>query len=203
MISAPFLAFRPRACFVASLFLAGLLSALSVDNALAGTITYDNNVFTGDSTDFTAVGNQSFPYTDSFGRDIDVSGEVFGIYRGYGINAYNGALIFSNFASGTTDFGFHVSTTYEPGSDIVSVEFSNGDSYSGPLQINYGNTFYHFSDTASFTSVTVTFTGGTNTITDFRTAAATSSVPEPSSLALLAAGAMFAGVSAWRRRKTS
>ena len=198
-------AFRTQSCVVASLFLAGLLSALSTGNALAGSITYDNTTFTGTSTDLTTVGNHSpLPYTDADSRVIsNVSGTVPGIFSTLGVVLFGGSVSFSNLASGTTDFGFDAKSSIPSSSHITSVSFDNGDSYTTSLNLASGNTFYHFSDTASFTAATVTFTGGTNYLGDFRTAAATSSVPEPSSLALLAAGAIFAGASVWRRRKAS
>ncbi len=198
-------AFRTWSCVVASLFLAGVLSALSTGNALAGSITYDNTTFTGTSTDLTTVGNQTLPYTDASSRVVSkVSGTVPGIFSTLGVVMPASSVIsFTNLASGTTDFGFDAKSASPSSSHITSVSFDNGDSYTTSLNLASGNTFYHFSDTASFTAATVTFTGGTNYLGDFRTAAATSSVPEPSSLALLAAGAMFAGVSAWRRRKAS
>ena len=100
MIFRSVFAFHTQSCIVASLFLAGLLSALSVDNALAGSITFDNTVFTGNSTDLTAVGNQSLPYTDSFSRVISAaSGEVYDIYAGYGLYANSGSVEFSNLPS--------------------------------------------------------------------------------------------------------
>ena len=197
-------AFRPQACVVASLFLAGLLSALSSGNALAGSITYDNTTFTGTLTNFTAVGFQSLPYTDSSNRVISKvsGGNTPFILGGTGLLPQGSVIQFSNFASGTTQFGFYAYTSNT--ATVASVVFSNGDSYTTPHNIPNGPQFFSFSDTDSFTSATVTFTGLSTAVTDFRTAVTTfSSVPEPSSLALLAAGAMFAGASVWRRRKAS
>ena len=115
-----------------------------------------------------------------------------------------GVVGFSNFASGTTDFGFEtVSHLLDPNTAIESVAFDNGDTYTGPLQLTETITFYHFNDTDPFTAAVVSFIGGNTFILNFRTAAPISSVPEPSSLALLAAGAVLAGVSTWHRRKTS
>lgn len=49
-------ALRPQSRVGAGLLLAGLLTASSLGNALAGTITYDNTVFTGVSTSFIGIG---------------------------------------------------------------------------------------------------------------------------------------------------
>ena len=62
---------------VASFFLASLVIALCTGNALAGNITYDNNSFTGTSTNLTILGQTLLPYTDPDGRVVSiVSGPV-------------------------------------------------------------------------------------------------------------------------------
>jgi hypothetical protein len=191
-----------KSCVIASLFLAGLLSA---SNAVAGTITYDNTTFTGTTTNLLGF-NHVLPYTDANSRVITrASGTAPGIFSATGLVLFTTGINFSNFASNTTDFGFTANSIFPSGSHITSVTFDNGDSYTTSLTFTGSNLFYHFNDTASFTAATVTFTGGTSYLTDFTTAHTDppSSVPEPSSLALLAAGAAFAGVSVWRRRKAS
>jgi len=199
-----------KSCVVASLFLAGLLSALRTGNAVAGTITYDNTTFTGTTTNLVGIGDHVLsnvtPYTDSNGRVLSVtSGTSGNIHNSTGLNLFTTTIKFSNLASGTTDFGFTAKSDFPSSSHITSVTFDNGDSYTTSLTFTGSNLFYHFNDTASFTAATVAFTGGTSYLSDFTTAHTDppSSVPEPSSLDLLAAGAAFAGASVWRRRKAS
>ena len=193
-----------------SLLFAGLLSVAGPATAradLALTLT----PFSGTNTDYTtAVSTETFlPYTDVNGRTV--SGDAIGddftrISPGSGIFQVQPAmtpftLTFSGLAPGTTQAGF---SNLNAGAQFVSAMVDNGDSYSTPISSSPDSiTFFGFTDTTPFTSITLTFSGAESfEILDFVTAAGTVAVPEPSTAitgGMIAACA--AGASWWRRAR--
>jgi PEP-CTERM motif len=192
------------------LVFAGLLSLAGPATAradLALTLT----PFSGTNTDYTtAVSTETFlPYTDVNGRTVsgDATGDdVSRISPGSGIFQVEPSasfkLTFFDLAPGTTQAGF---LNVNAGAPFVSAMVDNGDNYSTPISSPPGTiTFFGFTDTTPFTSITLTFSGAESfNILDFVTAtAATSAVPEPSSLTIVGGVvAASAAAASWRRRR--
>jgi hypothetical protein len=192
------------------LVFAGLLSLAGPATARAD-LVLTLTPFTGTNTDYTtAVSAETFlPYTDMYGRTVSADAIGDGVSRispGSGIFQVQPpmtpfTLTFSGLAPGTTQAGF---SNVNAGAQLVSAMVDNGDSYSTPISSSSDTiTFFGFTDTTPFTSITLTFSGAESfNILDFVTATATSAVPEPSSLTISGGVvAACAAAASWRRRR--
>jgi hypothetical protein len=192
------------------LLFAGLLSLAGPATARAD-LVLTSTPFSGTNTDYTtAVSTETFlPFTDVSGRTVSSDAIGDGVSRispGSGIFQVQPAstpftLTFSGLAPGTTQAGF---SNVNAGAQFVSAMVDNGDSYSTPISsLPDTITFFGFTDTTPFTSITLTFSGAESfEILDFVTAAGSVAVPEPSTAitgGMIAACA--AGASWWRRAR--
>jgi hypothetical protein len=190
---------------------AGLLLLLGRTDANAGLITYTQTPFTAsETTDFHAVsGFPSLPYTDSFNNIITPNGGSSGqIIPFVGLSLHQPAGTIPQVTSvtfalsaPTNRIGFSFLQNENPGEYLLSASFSNGDGFTGGPTFAVNKTFMGFSDTSSFTSVTLNFTGSSGLIMDDFRVAPTTAAPEPSSLALSTVVTAVACVVAWHRRK--
>jgi hypothetical protein len=194
-----------------SLLFAGLLSLAGPATARAD-LVLTSTPFSGTNTDYTtAVSTETFlPFTDVNGRMVSADATGDGVSRispGSGIFQVQPAmapftLTFSGLAPGTTQAGF---SNVNAGAQFVSAMVDNGDSYSTPISSPPDTiTFFGFTDTTPFTSITLTFSGAESfEILDFVTAAGSVAVPEPSSLTIVGGVvAACAAAASWRRRRT-
>jgi hypothetical protein len=193
---------------VLTLVLAGLLSLAGPATAHAGSVSLVTTPFSGTITDYTNVGTQSLPFTDTFGRTVTAADNASDIVSGEGLffqpSSATDALSFTGLATGTTMAGI----SFEGGGlqFLTSVTFSNGDSFNVTPSLSPSLGFVGFADTTPFTSITFDFGGlpGESFImTDFRTA--TSTVPEPATLTLQALAGLLvtagAAAATWHRRR--
>ena len=190
------------------LVFAGLLSLAGPATARAD-LVLTLTPFSGTNTDYTtAVSTETFlPYTDMYGRTVSgdaVGDDVSRISPGSGIFQFAPALTpftltFSGLAPGTTQAGF---SNVNAGAQLVSAMVDNGDSYSTPIPSLPGTiTFFGFTDTTPFTSITLTFSGAESfEIFDFVTAAGSVAAPEPSSAIMGGIIAACAAAASWWRR---
>ena len=175
------------------------MGAMGAPMMRAGTITIGTAPFAGIETNLRAVGNQSVPFTDAFGRVVTGGNNIF---DGSGLFTRIQTVVFSNLAADTYTFG--LTTTKTDNYYIASVSFNNGDSIA--VGAAYQDLFLSFSGATPFTAATVVFgtvTGGSGFIRDFRTAAALTSAPEPGSLLLMTIGVAFLVAGVWRRSRNT
>jgi hypothetical protein len=125
------------------------------------------------------------------------------IVGGIGLFTYDAAAETYNLGVAVDKIGFSSNALYAAGIPFIrTAVFSNGDVFTGGSSYTLEN-FAALATSTPFTSVTVlwgvtdTGNGSSFVLSDFR--ASPLSVPEPSLLALLAAGAAVA----WRRRRQS
>jgi hypothetical protein len=103
-----------------------------------------------------------------------------------------------NFTSPMKDFGLWLTGVQTIFTSTFTLTFNDGTSetLNLPINVNGGTTYYAFTDTTSFSSITITnLSNDAWGIDDVRYGEGASSVPEPSSLMLLGGGAVaLAGV---------